>query len=83
MSNFKWIERVRQVELIHKSHLADDDTWTLSMTAKLIGRSIGKTSEDLLLAEWLKKDPKVQRIRVIQDALDYVRKRKREERLKL
>lgn len=82
MSQFKWVERAKKVERIHKSYLADDSTWTLAKTAKLLERSIGKVSEDLMLAEWIKKNPRVERIRVIQDALDFVRQLKREEKLK-
>lgn len=78
---FKWQERVRQVEMIHKNQLADNPKWGLRDTAAMLNRSLGKVSEDLMLAEWLKKDDRVSRIRVIQDALDYVRKKKLEEKL--
>ena len=77
----KWIDRVLQVEVIHKNQLADNDKWTLRDTARLLSRSLGKVSEDLMLAEWLKKDERLYRIRVIQDALDYVRMKKHEEKL--
>ena len=76
-----WVERVKHVALIHKSNLEDDENWTLQKTAKLLDRSVGRISEDLMLARYMKTHPRVETFSTVQDALEYCRRIKKHERL--
>jgi hypothetical protein len=77
-----WQDRVRITARVHSGHLAEDPKWTLRETAQELGRSVGRISEDLLLNSWLKTDPRVDRFVKVEEALDYVRKRKHEQRIR-
>jgi hypothetical protein len=83
MPKLTWQERVQITERVHKSHLVENAKWRLEDTAKELLRSEGRVSEDLLLASWMKTDPKVERFKFVQEALDYVRKKKQEMRVRI
>lgn len=73
-----WQERCRQVDIYHRSELVCNPNWRVADTAEELDRSIGRISEDLMLASWMKTDPKVERFENMSDALNYVRKKKHE-----
>ena len=79
----KWVERVKHVEMIHKSQLRDDESWRVQDTAKMLNRSVGRICEDLMLARYIKTHPRVELFTVVQDALDYCRKIKKMEKVKI
>lgn len=76
-----WQERAKATEKYHKSCLQEDNDHTVQKTAEALERSIGRVSEDLTLAEWMKKDDRVSRFEYAKDALEYVKKRKLEAKL--
>jgi hypothetical protein len=78
-----WQERVKQVEIYHVNQLKDEPNWRLADTARELNRSIGRVSEDLMLASWMRTHPKVATFEKVQDALDYVRSKKRTIRLSI
>lgn len=76
-----WVERVKHVSVIHTSHLKENSKWTMDDTAKELNRSVGRISEDLMLARYMRTHPRVETFRVVQDALEYCRKIKREQKM--
>lgn len=80
-STLTWVERVKHVAIIHASHLKENSKWTIDDTAKELNRSKGRISEDLMLARYMRTHPRVETFRVVQDALEYCRKIKREQKL--
>lgn len=77
-----WQERVKWTEQLHKAGLKSNPKHRVSDTAKELNKSLGRTSEDLTLAAWMKKDPKVAKFKFLEDALTYVRVKKRELKFK-
>lgn len=81
-----WQDRVIQVAKYHQANMDEakksNKVWSQNDTARELVRSMGRISEDLLLAEWFSKDPKVKCCSSAKEALDYVRRIKRDIHLK-
>jgi hypothetical protein len=74
-----WLERAIDIYRFHIQQLKDEPDWTIEKSARLLNRSIGSVSQDLLLASWAKTHEKqLRRFDSMRDALNFVRKRKRE-----
>ena len=78
-----WVERVKHVARFHAAQLAENPKWTIVDTGKELKRSKGRISEDLLLARYMKTHPRVELFRTVQDALEYCRKIKRDQRMEV
>ncbi len=76
-----WQEKCRQIADYHRRSLADNPKHRVEDTAKDLGRSSGRISEELMLANWMKKDPKVEKFKQVQDAIEYVKEQKKLEKL--
>lgn len=77
-----WIERAVDIHKFHIQQLRDESDWTIEKTAKVLNRSTGSVSQDLLLASWLKTHEKqIRRCSSMRDALEFVRDRRKEIRL--
>lgn len=83
MPKLTWQERVRITERVHKSHLIENPKWRLEDTSEELQRSEGRVSEDLMLASWFRTDPKVERFKYVHEALEYIRAKKQEMRVRL
>jgi len=77
-----WQERVRGTEKFHKDLIRKNIKHTMHDTAKILRRSIGSISEDLMLASWLRTHPKLEDCKTILEALCLVRKLKLEMRIR-
>lgn len=74
-----WQDRVIATRTFHKGKLIEHKgNWRIQDTAKELERSLGRISEDIQIANWMDKDPKVKTFKKFIDALDYVKKKKRE-----
>lgn len=79
-----WINRAKEVELLHQSKLREDINWRVEDTAKLLHRSLGSISEDMLIASWLRTHQKqLEKFRTVYEALAFIRLKKKEIRLGL
>jgi|GEM_PF-5067810 len=78
MIKLSWQERVRETEEFHKKHVRTNPHHTIDATANLLHRSHGSIAEDLTLASWLKTHPAIEKQPYMQDALEWIRKRKAE-----
>ena len=77
-----WIERAEETSTYHKNKLRVYQDWRIEDTAKELGRSKGRVSEDLMIVEWLKTHSKqIEKFRVMKDALIYIKEKKKELRL--
>lgn len=77
-----WLDRAIEIRRFHIQQLKDEPHWTIEKTAKILNRSIGSVSQDLLLADWYKTHEKqLRRCKSMRDALEFVRERKKEMRL--
>lgn len=76
-----WQTRVKSTENFHKSKLRQNHKWRIEDTAKELNRSEGRICEDLMLASWLKTHPAVADFEYIEEALRYVRAKKKAQRL--
>ena len=76
----KWLERAKETYKIHRARLMSTDDWTLAKTAKLLRRSIGPISEDLLIARWCKTHEKhLENFKYAYEAIEFIKKKKREQ----
>lgn len=76
-----WQDRCKAVAQYHASRCKVFPDHTLAMTADELNRSIGRISEDLQLASWMKHNPRVEKFKTTAQALDYIRTKKREMRI--
>jgi hypothetical protein len=77
-----WLDRAIQIYNFHVKQLKDESNWTVEKTAKILNRSIGSVSQDLLLASWSKTHEKqLRRCSSMRDALALVRMKQKEIRL--
>lgn len=76
-----WTDRVKQVAAYHAGKLRENDKWRLQDTAADLNRSVGRISEDLMLASWMITDPKVERFEHASEAIDYVKRKRRDRKL--
>ncbi len=78
----EWLDRCIEINRFHVQQLKDEPNWTISKTAKILNRSIGSVSQDLLLAAWYKSHEKqLRRFTSMKDALEFVREKKKQVRL--
>lgn len=78
-----WLDRAIEINRFHISQLRDEPDWTIVKTAKMLNRSVGSVSEDLLIASWVRTHEKqLKRFDSQREALAFVRSRKREMLLK-
>ena len=69
-----WLERAIETNKFHIEKLRIDAKWTIDKTAKALHRSHGSIDEDLLLASWLKTNPKLEALKTAKEALAAIRK---------
>lgn len=73
-----WLERARETSRFHYSNVKEKANWRLGNTAKLLNRSIGSISEDLLIATWYKTHGKeLEKFEYAHEALEFIREKKR------
>ena len=74
-----WIAKCIDIHNFHVAQLRNEQSWTIEKTAKILCRSIGSVSQDLLLASWLKTHEKqLRRFRSAKDALEFIRAKRKE-----
>ena len=74
-----WIDRAVEIHNFHVGQVRAESSWTIQKTARVLNRSLGSVSQDLLLASWLKTHEKViRRFTCAKDALDFIRTKKKE-----
>ena len=76
MFKITWQDKCKQVREYHRSKFKTNSEHTINDTAKELVRAVGSVSEDLQLAYWMDKDPKVEKFKTASDALDYIKKEK-------
>jgi hypothetical protein len=78
-----WINKCIDVHNFHVSQVKSESNWTIERTAKALCRSVGSVSQCLLIASWLRThDKQLRRFQSEKDALEFIRKKKREIRTK-
>lgn len=78
----KWIVRVELTQSIHKEHLRQNIKHRIEDTAKILNRSRSRVADDLMLASWLLTHrTKLEKFKNIQDAIDWVREKRKEMRI--
>lgn len=75
-----WVQRAKTTHRVHASNLSDDPNWKIEDTAKELNRSVGRVSEDLMLVRYMSTHPRVELFKTAQEALEYCRKIKRDQR---
>ena len=76
-----WQERVKEVYKYHSSRCRENPKHTTTDTSKELNRSNGRICEDLMLANWIRTHPRVEKFKNPSQALDYIRTKKREMKL--
>ena len=76
----EWIKRAEDTYDFHRHKLViNDGKWTIRQTAKLLRRSLGGVTEDLMIAKYLKKyRPMIERFGTVYEALKFIRRKKKE-----
>ena len=74
-----WIERARETHQFHASKRRENSSWRIQDTAKVLKRSVGSISEDLLIASWLRTNRyQLEKFDFAKDALAYIRNKENE-----
>jgi len=74
-----WISKCIDIHNFHVSQIKEESNWTVEKTAKILCRSVGSVSQDLLIASWLKTHEKqLRRFSCAKDALEFIRNKKKE-----
>ena len=74
----KWLEKAKETYRFHRSKLLANDKWTTVKTAKVLRRSIGSVSEDLMIARALKLyENKLENFKYAYEALEFIREQQR------
>lgn len=73
-----WQERVRGIARYHAMRCREDPDHTLASTAKELKRGIGRISEDLTIANWMRTYPRVEKFKNPRQALEYIKGKKKE-----
>ena len=84
MTKPQWMEKVEITATYHKTQLRDNPKHRLADTAKALNKSIGRTSEELQLANALKDTEmrkKLERFKFVEDALGFLKDKRKEMRL--
>lgn len=76
-----WQDKVRLAKEFHKGMLRENSLWRIEDTAKELGYSTSTMCEYLLVADWIKTHPKIEKCRTFSDALEMVREKRQEMRL--
>lgn len=84
IEKYDWLQRAKETYNFHIRHKLDaadkDEKWSLAKTAKILRRSIGSISEDILIASWYKTHRvQLEKFEYAKDALEFIRKREREQ----
>jgi hypothetical protein len=75
----KFIKKAKETYAYHRDKLMSNDKWTTVMTAKLLRRSLGSVSEDLLIARWCRTHEKqLEGFLFTYEALDWIREKQKE-----
>lgn len=78
-----WLDRAVQVYNYHVNLCKTERQWTIEKTAKSLFRSVGSVSQDITVAQWtLTHEKKLRQFRSMRDALEYIREKKAEMRVK-
>lgn len=72
-----WIERAKATHRFHADKVkGSEKKWRVKDTAKLLRRSVGSISEDLLIARWCRTHEKeLEQLENAYDALAFIRKK--------
>lgn len=74
-----WIDTCVEIHNFHVSQVKTEPNWTVEKTARILSRSVGSVSQNLLLASWFKTHEKqLRRFSCAKDALEFVRSKKKE-----
>lgn len=74
-----WQEKIKQVDLFHRTQLKTDKDWTIKQTSKELNISAGRISEYLLVARYIDIKPRVGNYKKLQEAIDYCKDLKHKE----
>ena len=72
-----WQENAKTIELYHLRQLLEHLSWSERKTARELNRSIGSVSEDLRLSLALRIYPEVSEFKTREEALDYLKRKKK------
>lgn len=74
-----WLERAKETHKVHVANLRNNDGWTVAMTAKVLSRSSGSISQDLMIARWYRTHAmKLDRMHTLTEALEFIRSKEKE-----
>jgi len=74
-----WQEKVKMVDLFHRTQLKTDKDWTIKRTSTELDISSGRISEYLLVARFIDSRPRVSTFKKLQEAIDYCKDLKHKE----
>jgi len=79
-----WQERSQETAEYHKRRVREKhpEYHSIRDTADELRRSVGSITEDLILDSWMKTHPKVEEMPFAYQALEFIRDKKRELRLR-
>lgn len=75
----KFLIRAKETYKFHRSKLLSEDKWNTTKTAKVLRRSIGSVSEDLMIARWCRSHEKqLEKFKYAQEAIEWIRDKQEE-----
>jgi hypothetical protein len=78
-----WLERAKEVYLFHADKVRNNTKWTITKTANMLGWSVGKVCEDLLVVEMSRAYPQMEKLQTRNDAIMWAKAKRKEIRFQV
>lgn len=76
-----WQDRVKKIAIYHARRCQENPDHRIEDTARELGRSQGRISQDIQMAKWMRTHPRVELFKNPTQAMDYIAKKKKELKL--
>jgi hypothetical protein len=77
-----WQEQVNEIAKFHEDKIKKNSSHPIVLTAKMLGRSFGSIAEALMIVDWVRSHPRIAEFKYKQQAIDFIRDKKKEMRLR-
>lgn len=75
----RYLIKAKQTYEFHRSKLVENSAWRISDSARVLRRSIGSISEDLLIARWSRShETKLAELEYAYQALKFIRQKEKD-----
>lgn len=79
----QWMTKAKETYQFHREKRLSSNKWTIELTARILSRSLGSVSEDIMIAKWCKvRGDQLIQFHNAYEAIAFIRQQKKEEEIK-